>query len=73
MQASLIFSLPEETEAHQAALDAPKWKDVVTLQDRTLRDWLKHGHIHKTPDEALQAIRDKLYEAMGEAGLSLYT
>jgi hypothetical protein len=74
MNATITFNLPEEADAHQAALDGPKWKTCAESLDQTLRAWLKHGHVFKTPDEAIQAARDRLYETMQEAGsLGLYT
>lgn len=67
MKAILEFSLPEEQEEHQTALDAGKWKEMVHEIDNLLRASLKHG------DGVIKAeeMRKTLYDDLMGWGLTL--
>lgn len=70
--ATLTFNLPEESEEHLCAVNALKWKSVVSSLDNCFREQLKYGHSFKTPDEALEKTRQTLFNVLEEEGLSLY-
>ena len=70
--ATLVFNLPEEREDHLCAVNAFKWKSVVSDLDNHLREQLKYGHSFKTPDEALEKTRQALFDILNEEGLSIY-
>ena len=45
------------------ALNGVKYYDFIHDLDQRLRDWLKYdSHKFKTPEEAMQAIRDMIHE-----------
>jgi hypothetical protein len=67
----LKFQLPEEECEANLAKAGNKWACIVSEIDGELRRFLKHGHKFKTPDEALQHIRDVLWDEMQENNLSL--
>lgn len=71
-QATLTFNLPEESEEHLCAVNAFKWKSVVSSLDNYLREQFKYGHSFKTPDEALEKVRQTLFDILNEEGLSIY-
>lgn len=71
MKAILEFSLPEEEQAHQDAINGAAWHIVVWEVDALLRSLCKHGHTYKTVDEALQAVRERLHREITERGLTL--
>lgn len=71
-QATLTFNLPEESEEHLCAVNAFKWKNVVSSLDNCLREQLKHNHSFKTPDEALEKTRQALFDILNEEGLSIH-
>lgn len=63
---NITFNIPEE---NQDLLLAQRGKDYYcvifdTLQE--IRGYLKYGHQFKTPDEALEQIRETLSEAQIE-------
>ena len=64
MRATLEFNLPEEREDHNLAIHGLDFALVCWDMDVKLRNWLKYGHKFKTADEALEAARDYLCEAM---------
>ena len=70
--ATLTFNLPAESEEHFCAVNAFKWKSVVSSLDNHLREQLKYGHSFKTPDEALEKTRQKLFVILTEEGLDMY-
>lgn len=59
---TMTFSLPEEKYEHRCAVHGATWKNIVYEVDMFLRNHLKHGHEFKTADDALQAVRDHLWE-----------
>lgn len=60
------FKLPEENQDLQLAQRGKDYFCVIwdTLQE--IRSYLKHGHEFKTPEEALEKIRETLYQAQIE-------
>jgi hypothetical protein len=69
--ATLTFRLPEESNEHRLALDGAYWWGVAWDIDQWLRNQLKHGCDHQTPEAALQAARDQLHEIIQSRNLEL--
>ena len=63
MKAILEFDLPQETHNHHDALNGHKWRWACQDLREDIRNWLKHGHTFKTPDEALEAVREHLLKS----------
>ena len=58
---TLVFKLPEEKSEYDEAVFGGRWKFIVYELSMLLRNKLKHGHDHKTADEALEAVREALW------------
>ena len=78
MKATLSFQLPEESHEHEQAVNAYKWVSVVWDIDQFLRGMLKYEGSNgvqlsdlKTPADALEKVRDLLWENLNERGLKL--
>lgn len=71
MKATLKFKIPEERENHLVAIHAEDLYYVIYEVDLLLRNGLKYGHEYKTPDEALEAIRDFLHNELRDRNCSL--
>jgi len=73
MKAKLEFTLPEEEEEYNTALNGHKWKYLLWDFDQCfLREIIKYGH-NKYSEEQIntfQVVRDKIYELMSEKGIS---
>ena len=68
MKAILEFTLPEETNEHQTALEGGKWRAALEELDNWLRGIDKYGGEVPTA----QGVRTKIYEILQEDNLSLY-
>lgn len=68
-KATLNFKLPEETPEYKDAIHGGDWKSIVYEVSMFLRNKLKHGHEYKTADEALEAVRDALWDECKENNL----
>jgi hypothetical protein len=68
MKALLEFSLPEESDEHQVALDGHKWRAVTSDLDTFLRNKWKYDN-----EESLSVadLRSKLREIVNDHGLNL--
>jgi hypothetical protein len=62
MKAKLTFNLPEERDELKLAQRGADYFCFLWDLDQELRSWLKYGHNFKTPDEVIEAIREKLSE-----------
>lgn len=69
--ATLTFNLPEEDCEHRLAVDAWKWKSVVSEMTEEFRRVCKNGHNFKSADEAIDGMRALLREKINEENLSL--
>jgi len=60
------FNLPKEEQEFKLAQRGKDYFCVIfeTLQE--IRSYLKHGHQFNTPEEALEKIRETLYQAQIE-------
>ena len=53
--ATLTFQLPEEQSEFESACQAGVWEAVCwDLDQQVLRSALKHGHDHKSADDAVE-------------------
>ena len=68
----LSFDLPEEESAFENAFYGTAWRAALQDVDNWLRDKLKYGHDYKSVDDALEAARAHLYQALSARGLFLY-
>lgn len=66
---TISFNLPEEAHEHKDAIHGADWKGIVYELSTLLRNKLKYGHEYKTADEALEAVRDALWEECRENNL----
>lgn len=76
MEAILKFSLPEEQNEHELAINASKWYVTLWDVDQHLRALLKYGanggvkmEDLKTADEALSSVRDFIHTTMEDQGI----
>lgn len=60
--AALHFDMTTEDgrEEHQLALDACKWKRIVTDAQQQVRSWIKYGNDFSSVDEALENVKSLL-------------
>lgn len=61
-KAKLEFNLPEESYEYKNAVNGSTWHGIVYEVDMFMRNSLKHGHTFKSADEALEAVREKLWD-----------
>lgn len=71
MQATLTFTLPDDEDNLQTAIDAEGWRRVAEEMERSLRNWIKYGNEFKNADEALAAARGALWEFIKDGGLEI--
>lgn len=69
MKATLEFNLPEEADDHLMAVRAHCFVSVIFDLDNHIRNWLKHGHKFDSADDALEKVRDLLWESLREEDL----
>lgn len=69
--ATLAFNLPEEDYEHRLAVDAWKWKSVVSEIAENLRHELKYFELKPNVGEKLEDFRTWLYKKLEEENLSL--
>jgi hypothetical protein len=65
MMASLNYDLPTETYEYLCASHGhAAIRELHDLNNQT-RSWVKHGHEFKTADEAVEAFRQAVIDAIG--------
>jgi hypothetical protein len=66
MKAKLEFDLdnPDDKEQFVVASTAQDWYMALYDLDQQLRTYLKYGHDFKSADDALEDLREKLWEFM---------
>lgn len=62
MKATLEFNLPEEAHEFKVASNAANLEIAIVHIREQIRRWQKHGHEFKTPDEALEGVRNVLID-----------
>ena len=71
MEAILKFNLPEEQTEFDNDVNGTKWSIVAWKLDQHLRSQLKHNDkLTEKQYDALQEVRDKLWELVNEDSLS---
>jgi hypothetical protein len=68
-KAILTFKLPEEQYYYDAASNGTAWKSIVGELALLLRSKLKYGHTYKTVDEALEDVKQVLWQECQDANL----
>jgi hypothetical protein len=71
MTATLTFSLPEEQEEFDRAVQGSDWRMVVEDLDAHLRSRLRHEDLSEDVHAALDRARTHLYELLEGRQLSL--
>jgi hypothetical protein len=72
MEAILKFTLPEETDEFNSAVNGHKWKSVVWDIDQNIRQTLKYNEtLTEKEYELVQSIRDNIYSFILEQSLEL--
>jgi hypothetical protein len=69
--ATLTFTLPEEQEEFDRAVQGSDWRIIVEDLDAHLRSRLKHEDLPDEVHAALDRARTHLYGLLEERGLSL--
>ena len=69
-QGILKYNLSKETKEHLVAIHAMDWAMCLWDIDQDMRSWLKHGHTFQNADEAIERLREMLYEYMTFHGIS---
>ena len=69
MKAILEFNLPEDKEEFEVASKAMDWSLVVWDMEQHLRNKLKYDNDYKTPNQALEHMRETLNELLIDKGL----
>jgi len=70
MKAILEFNLPEDNEDFDVASRAMSWAILAWDIDQMIRSLLKyHPDEYKTGEQALEHVREEIYNIMEEKGL----
>jgi hypothetical protein len=72
MTATLTFSLPEEQEEFDRAVQGGNWRMVVEDLEAHLQSRLKHEDLSEDVAVALDRARQHLFTLIAERGLSLW-
>jgi hypothetical protein len=70
--ATLTFTLPDEQEEFDRAVQGGDWRMVVEDLDAHLRSRLRHEDLPDEVHAALERARTHLYTLLEERGLSLW-
>lgn len=73
MKATLVYTLPEDKEDFQIAVDGWRWQKVVIDLNQYLRTQLKYKSDHYSDSELelLEKIRETLHQTIEDSGVSL--
>lgn len=71
MKAVLEFSLPEEQQEFQTAVDAWKYRAVVEDLVEHLRGRIKHGTMPARVRETYEKVRGELFSIVRDRGVDL--
>lgn len=72
MEATLKFDLPEEKEEFIKAQNGVITHSIICDLDTMLRSYLKHGHNFKTPDEAIDYVRNYLHNLLKSENIDIW-
>jgi hypothetical protein len=71
MKATLEFTLPEESEEHQIAVDGLKWRGVVSDILEELRRERKYTELSESDAAYNEKISEKIWQLMRDQNLEL--
>lgn len=71
MKATLEFDLPDEDIEFDLAVNAGNWHAVVADIDEFLRGKIKHGDEGEKETEVYSKVREFLYQAVEDCGVTL--
>jgi hypothetical protein len=71
MKATLEFTLPEESEEHQLAVDGLKWRGVVSDILEELRRDRKYTELSESDAAYNEKISEKIWQLMRDQNLEL--
>jgi len=72
MEATLKFNLPEEKEEFIKAQNGATMHCIIYDVDSKLRSYLKYGHSFKTPDEAIENMRNYLHDLLKSENIDIF-
>lgn len=64
MTATITFNLPDDEYQHRLAVNAGNLASVVSDANQQMRGWLKYSHPFTTAEQAIEACRALLAEAV---------
>jgi len=68
---TLEFTLPEETEEMQTAVNAGRMRWAVYEFDMKLRNILRHGTMPELDADTVEKVRSMLHESLGDNEVSI--
>jgi hypothetical protein len=71
MKATLEFTLPEDQNDYEIAIQAQRVQAFLYDFSQQLRSWYKYHHDFKDADDALSQIRDEFYKLSNEHSINL--
>jgi hypothetical protein len=71
MKATLEFTLPEDQNDYEVAIQAQRVQAFLYDFSQQLRSWYKYHHDFKDADDALGQIRDEFYKLSNEHSINL--
>ena len=71
VKATLEFTLPEESEEHQLAVDGLKWRGVVSDALEELRRDRKYNQISETDYAYNEKISERIWQLLKDQNLEL--
>ncbi len=71
MKAILEFNLPDEESGFIFAVHGREFALTCSAMADMLRQYVKYDHDFKTADDAIESIRESLYEFMEGYGVNL--
>ena len=70
-KAILEFNLPEESEEFQIASHAGEYRYILSQMDNYLRSRIKYEELPQPIHDAMQAVRDKLWEFIKDENVEI--
>lgn len=72
MKAILTFNLPKEDVEMMTAINGFRYRSILGDVDTYMRDKLKYGHKYKKIDEALEDVRQYLWDCVNEHNVEVW-
>lgn len=71
MKLTLEYTLPEENQDYEVAMNGSKYLGVLQELDNYLRSQLKYTQLTDEQFLVTEAIRSKLYELLNDTGVTI--